>query len=121
MSVQFERIVVDGVPAYLGDQPGPVTAGIVFRVGSADESLLDHGVAALVAELAAIDIEGMYWIVHETSTIFYTTGTAARGSGCRPGRASRRRHRLRPSSHFRRGARRIGSARRGGRSCTSVR
>ena len=77
MSVQFERIVVDGVPAYLGDQPGPVTAGIVFRVGSADESLLDHGVAALVAELAAIDIEGMYWIVHETSTIFYTTGTAA--------------------------------------------
>ena len=77
MLAQFERIVVDGVPAYIGDQPGPVTAGIVFRVGSADESLLDHGVAALVAELAAIDIEGLHWIVHETSTIFYTTGAAA--------------------------------------------
>src|SRR5436190_24240185 len=71
----FERIVVDGVPAYVGDLPEPVTAGIVFRVGSADESLLEHGLTALVAELAAVDVEGMNWIVYETSTIFFTSGT----------------------------------------------
>src|SRR4051794_8023289 len=76
MQAHFERIVVDGVPAYVGDREGPVTAGIVFRVGSADESLLDHGLAALVAELAAVDIPGLNWIVHETSTIFFITGGA---------------------------------------------
>jgi zinc protease len=76
MGAQFQRQVVDGVPAYVGDQIGPVTGGVVFRVGSADETLLEHGFAPLVAELAAIDVEGMHWIVHETSTIFFTTGSA---------------------------------------------
>jgi zinc protease len=76
MGAQFQRQVVDGVPAYVGDQIGPVTGGVVFRVGSSDESLLEHGFAALVAELAAVDVEGMHWIVHETSTIFFTTGSA---------------------------------------------
>ncbi len=76
MRAHFERIVVDGVPAYVGNQAGPVTAGIVFRVGTADETLLEHGITALVAELAAIDVEGMHWIVHETSTIFFTSGIA---------------------------------------------
>ncbi len=76
MGAQFQRQVVDGVPAYVGDQIGPVTGGVVFRVGSADETLLEHGFAPLVAELAAIDVEGMHWIVHESSTIFFTTGSA---------------------------------------------
>ena len=68
--------MVDGVPAYVGDLPDPVTAGIVFRVGTADESLLEHGLTTLVAELAAIDVDRMNWIVHETSTIFFTSGSA---------------------------------------------
>jgi zinc protease len=76
MGAQFQRQVVDGVPAYVGDQIGPVTGGVVFRVGSADETLLEHGFGPLVAELAAVDVEGMHWIVHETSTIFFTTGSA---------------------------------------------
>jgi len=74
MRAHFERVMIDGVPAYEGDVPEPVTAGIVFRVGTADESLLEHGLNALVAELAAVDVEGMSWIVHETSTIFFTSG-----------------------------------------------
>ena len=64
MRAHFERVMIDGVPAYEGDVPEPVTAGIVFRVGTADESLLEHGLNALVAELAAVDVEGMSWIVH---------------------------------------------------------
>src|SRR5438067_45495 len=70
----FERVMMDGAPASAGDVPEPVTAGIVFRVGTADGSLLEHGLNALVAELAAVDVEGMSWIVHETSTIFFTSG-----------------------------------------------
>ncbi|MFI5759899.1 insulinase family protein [Streptomyces sp. NPDC051563] len=43
---------VDGVPVLLAHQPGPVTAGLLFRVGSADETLATSGITRLVHRLA---------------------------------------------------------------------
>lgn len=43
---------VDGVPVLLAHQPGPVTAGLVFRVGRADETLATSGITRLVRHLA---------------------------------------------------------------------
>ncbi|GAA2250871.1 hypothetical protein GCM10010430_37220 [Kitasatospora cystarginea] len=46
---QFE---VDGVPAVFVQRPGRFAAGLVFRVGWADETLARHGVTHLVEHLA---------------------------------------------------------------------
>ncbi|MFD5146957.1 M16 family metallopeptidase [Streptomyces sp. NPDC058401] len=43
---------VDGVPVLLAHQPGPVTAGLLFRVGRADETLATSGITRLVRRLA---------------------------------------------------------------------
>ncbi|MER5481836.1 insulinase family protein [Streptomyces sp. NPDC002812] len=43
---------VDGVPVLLAHQPGPVTAGLLFRVGRADETLATSGITRLVRHLA---------------------------------------------------------------------
>lgn len=43
---------VDGVRALLAHQPGPVTAGLLFRVGRADETLATSGITRLVERLA---------------------------------------------------------------------
>jgi predicted Zn-dependent peptidase len=43
---------VDGVPAVFAQRPGPFAAGLVFRVGWADETLARHGVTHLVEHLA---------------------------------------------------------------------
>ena len=72
----FERVVIDGVPAYVGNQPGAVTAGLTFRVGTADETPLDRGVTALVAELAAIDVDVVEFDVGQTLTSFVARGHA---------------------------------------------
>ena len=47
------REELGGLPAYLADSPGPVTAGLIFRVGWADESLPLHGLTHLVEHLVA--------------------------------------------------------------------
>src|SRR5512136_2861291 len=71
----FDRVVVDGVPAYIGNDTGPITAGLVFRVGTADEQPFERGVTALVAELAAIEAEGSCQ-VDETVTSITVSGDA---------------------------------------------
>ncbi|MEU4480650.1 insulinase family protein [Micromonospora sp. NPDC023966] len=43
---------VDGVPTLLAPAPGPVRAGLVFRVGVADETLARRGVTHLLEHLA---------------------------------------------------------------------
>ncbi|MCJ0870133.1 pitrilysin family protein [Streptomyces sp. AP-93] len=43
---------VDGVPVLLAPRPGPVTAGLFFRVGRADETLATSGITRLVRRLA---------------------------------------------------------------------
>lgn len=43
---------VDGVRTLLAHQPGPVTAGLLFRVGRADETLATSGITRLVERLA---------------------------------------------------------------------
>jgi len=72
----FERVVVDGVPAYVGNQPGSIVAGLTFRVGTADETALDRGVTALVSELAAIDVDDVEFDVGQTLTSFVARGHA---------------------------------------------
>jgi zinc protease len=72
----FERVVIDGVPAYIGDQQGHVAAGISFRVGTADEEALDRGLTALIAELAAIDVENVEFDVGAARTSFVARGRA---------------------------------------------
>ncbi len=47
-----QRTEVDGIPVWYSDVPGPCLAGLVFRVGRADESLPLGGVSHLVEHLA---------------------------------------------------------------------
>ena len=55
--MEIHAIEVDGVPAVWADVPGPLRAGLLFRVGEADERLIEHGVTHL-AEHAAIRAAG---------------------------------------------------------------
>jgi zinc protease len=71
-----ERVVIDGVPAYVANSTGPVVAGLTFRVGIADESALDRGLTALLAELAAIDVDDVEFDVGSTLTTFVAKGHA---------------------------------------------
>ncbi|WP_030270562.1 insulinase family protein [Streptomyces sp. NRRL B-24484] len=48
----IHRFEVDGVPALHAPRPGRTTAGLVFRVGSADETLARSGITHLVEHLA---------------------------------------------------------------------
>ncbi|GAA1099111.1 insulinase family protein [Kitasatospora arboriphila] len=48
----IHRFEVDGVPALHAPRPGRTTAGLVFRVGSADETLARAGITHLVEHLA---------------------------------------------------------------------
>src|SRR5688572_11639658 len=51
--LEIQRGEVAGVPLFWTDQtPAPRTAGLVFRVGFADEPLPDHGITHLVEHLA---------------------------------------------------------------------
>lgn len=48
----IRQLDVDGVPTLLAPAPGPVRAGLVFRVGVADETLARRGVTHLLEHLA---------------------------------------------------------------------
>jgi predicted Zn-dependent peptidase len=51
--LEIQRGEVAGVPLFwTGETPAPRTAGLVFRVGFADEALPDHGITHLVEHLA---------------------------------------------------------------------
>jgi hypothetical protein len=71
---QFDRLVVDGVPVYTGPADGDIVAGLVFRVGVADEEPLKRGITALVAELAAGEVDDIEFHVDDMYTTFVTGG-----------------------------------------------
>lgn len=48
----MKQLDVDGVPAVFGPTTGPMHAGLVFRVGFADEPLARHGITHLIEHLA---------------------------------------------------------------------
>jgi predicted Zn-dependent peptidase len=50
------RTVVDGVPVFSLDVPGPLQAMLTFRVGVVDESLPAHGITHVVEHLAMFPI-----------------------------------------------------------------
>lgn len=47
--------LVDGVPTLVAPAPGPIRAGLMFRVGEADETLATHGITHLLEHLALHD------------------------------------------------------------------
>ncbi len=55
--MELRETEVDGVPVVWSEVPGPLRAGLLFRVGEADERLVEHGVTHLV-EHAAIRTAG---------------------------------------------------------------
>ncbi|GGX04444.1 insulinase family protein [Streptomyces chryseus] len=59
---------VDGIRTVLAHRPGPVTAGLLFRVGRADETLATSGITHLVEHLA---LHG-----HGMSDLHYNGATA---------------------------------------------
>ncbi|WP_430780508.1 insulinase family protein [Actinoplanes sp. G11-F43] len=65
------RLEVDGVPALLAPADGPMHAGLVFRVGTADETLPRRGLTRLVEHLVT-DEPGSTGAEH---TYFHTRGT----------------------------------------------
>lgn len=72
---------VDGVPALYAPTPGPLNAGLVFRVGTADETLATAGITHLVEHLALFD-QNLVEVHHngqtaETYTFFHVTGDAS--------------------------------------------
>ncbi|WP_436523880.1 M16 family metallopeptidase [Actinoplanes sp. HUAS TT8] len=124
------QIEVDGVPAVLAPTTGPMHAGLVFRVGVADETLPLRGLTRLVEHLALDGLgtadqqhNGMTGAEH---TFFHVQGTADEitaflGAVCDalrepdPARLARARERLRaddrgndPLALWRHGARDFG-------------
>jgi hypothetical protein len=74
-----ERTEIDGVPVFLAPKRGPnVTAGIVFRVGRADETLGTSGITHLVEHLALhrLGVTDYHYngVVDTTTTQFVTQG-----------------------------------------------
>ncbi|HWS32191.1 MAG TPA: insulinase family protein [Actinoplanes sp.] len=65
------RLEVDGVPALCAPADGPMHAGLVFRVGTADETVPVRGITRLIEHLVA-DVPGSTGPEH---TYFHTRGT----------------------------------------------
>ena len=70
---------VDRVPTLFTPQPGPITAGLLFRVGTADETLATSGLTHVVEHLALFD-QNLTEVHHngvttDTYTLFHVTGT----------------------------------------------
>ncbi|MFI2364923.1 insulinase family protein [Promicromonospora sp. NPDC019610] len=72
---------VDGVPVLLAPRDGNVSAGIVFRVGSAHETLATSGITHLVEHLAlrgqVLSEAHLNGQTHADVTVFHVTGPAA--------------------------------------------
>ncbi|NUU16141.1 insulinase family protein [Cellulomonas humilata] len=69
---------LDGVPTLFAPQPGPITAGLFFRVGTADETLATAGLTHVVEHLALFD-QNLTEVHHngvttDTYTLFHVTG-----------------------------------------------
>src|SRR6476620_8225299 len=84
--------VVGGIPAVWVESPGQFEAGVVFRVGTGDETLARHGITRLVQHLAHApglprDIEKgasvgttvtMFWAAGPEASVLEHLGTIAR-------------------------------------------
>ena len=69
--------MIDGVPAYIGNNSGPIVAGLAFRVGTGHEAAFERGLTAVIAELAAIDVDAVEFDIGTTATSFVARGHAA--------------------------------------------
>ncbi|MCL6667617.1 M16 family metallopeptidase [Streptomyces panaciradicis] len=69
---------VDGIPALFAPRPGPLTAGLLFRVGRADETLPTTGVTHLVEHLALhrLGLSDLHYngATADAYTLFHVTG-----------------------------------------------
>ncbi|MET0830582.1 MAG: hypothetical protein ABWY26_13735 [Microbacterium sp.] len=76
-----ESVDVDGVPVLFADRPGPVSGGLLFRVGWSDEPLARAGITHLIEHLALHsrhDVSGHHnATTGESITHFHATGTEA--------------------------------------------
>ncbi|MEU0273367.1 insulinase family protein [Streptomyces sp. NPDC006307] len=77
----IRETVIDGVRTVFAHRPGPASAGLLFRVGSADETLATRGITHLVEHLAlhrhGIDGAGPHHYngtTDATHTHFHVTG-----------------------------------------------
>ncbi|MFN8076001.1 MAG: hypothetical protein U0Q15_11345 [Kineosporiaceae bacterium] len=70
---------IDGVPVVWADVPGPFVAGLMCRVGHADEAFLEAGMTHLVEHLALFGVaqpgDHTNGFVDQTRTVFHTSGT----------------------------------------------
>jgi predicted Zn-dependent peptidase len=71
---------VDGIPTLFAPREGPVTGGLVFRVGRADETLATSGITHLIEHLALYrnNLSGAHHNgqTEQVWTAFHATGTA---------------------------------------------
>ncbi|WP_436536586.1 insulinase family protein [Actinoplanes sp. HUAS TT8] len=70
MSTRFE---IGGVPGRFTETTGPLRAGLVFRVGAADEPLARRGITHLIGHLAD---PGAHGVVAADVTMFLAEGSA---------------------------------------------
>jgi predicted Zn-dependent peptidase len=80
--VDFERSSVDGVPVFWTESGGEMLAGLMFRVGRADESLARGGITHMIEHLALypVGVEAAKHYngqVDAVTTTFLRRGTAA--------------------------------------------
>ena len=77
--LNIRRTEVDGIRTVLAPAPGPVTAGLFFRVGVADETLATTGITHLVEHLALHrhGVSDLHYngATAATYTLFHVTGT----------------------------------------------
>ena len=73
------RTEVDGVPTMWSPAPGPLTAGLMFRVGRAHERPVDGGITHLVEHLAMAPLGQPRYdhnaFVEGDRTVFFATGS----------------------------------------------
>ncbi|MER7566402.1 insulinase family protein [Streptomyces sp. NPDC097941] len=69
---------VHGIPTLFAPRPGPITAGLTFRVGHADEALPTSGITHLVEHLALyrLGLSDLHYngATADTYTLFHVTG-----------------------------------------------
>ena len=85
VGIPFRLAEVDGVPCFWADAPGPCSAGLLFRVGRADELLSNGGLTHLVEHLALIELGRRAYDysgqVAPATTAFYATGEVTEVAG----------------------------------------
>lgn len=66
------KYLVDGLPVFHIERPGPTTIGLVFRVGQADESLAQRGLTHLIEHLALANVDGLFSFNGQVDSVFTT-------------------------------------------------